>query len=60
MQKVETKKNVVVNSNFTPPHDMENERAVLGSILIRSDAIHDIIDVVKPESFYSPQNQMIF
>lgn len=52
--------NVGKGSHHVPPHDLENEKAVLGSILIRSDAIHDVIDVIKPESFYSPQNQVIY
>lgn len=47
-------------NSFVPPHNLEAEQAVLGSVLIRPDALHDIIDVIAPKSFYSPQHQVIF
>ena len=42
------------------PHSLEAEQAVLGSILIDSRCITDIVGVVKPEDFYQEQNREIF
>ena len=43
-----------------PPHDPAAEQAVLGSLLIDSDAIHDIRPFLKPEDFFSPEHQWIY
>ena len=42
------------------PHSLEAEQAVLGSILIDSSCVPDIIGIVKPEDFYMQQNREIF
>ncbi len=42
------------------PQAVELENAVLGALLIQSDAIFLIMDILKPESFYKPANQLIF
>ena len=42
------------------PQSLEAEQAVLGSILIDSRCITDIIGVVQPEDFYLQQNKEIF
>ncbi len=43
-----------------PPHSLEAEQAVLGSILIDSRCLNDIIGIVKPEDFYLQQNREIY
>jgi len=43
-----------------PPHSLEAEQAVLGSIMLRQEAIIDISDLIKAESFYSEKHRMIF
>ena len=43
-----------------PPQSLEAEQAVLGSILIDSRCITDVVGLVKPEDFYLPQNREIF
>ena len=43
-----------------PPHSVEAEQAVLGSILIDSRCVPDIIGTVRPEDFYLQQNREIF
>lgn len=43
-----------------PPQSLEAEQSVLGSILIDSRCITDIIGVVKPEDFYLQQNREIY
>ena len=42
------------------PQSLEAEQAVLGSILIDSRCITDVVGLVKPEDFYLKQNQEIF
>ena len=42
------------------PHDLDAEQSVLGSILIDSRCVADVISVVQPEDFYLQQNQEIF
>ena len=42
------------------PHSLEAEQAVLGSILIDSSCVPNIIGIVKPEDFYLQQNKEIF
>ena len=42
------------------PQSLEAEQAVLGSILIDSRCVADVIGVVKPEDFYLQQNREIY
>ena len=42
------------------PQSLEAEQAVLGSILIDSRCITDIIGILRPEDFYLQQNQEIY
>ena len=43
-----------------PPQSLEAEQAVLGSILIDSRCITEVVGVVKPEDFYLQQNREIY
>ena len=43
-----------------PPQSIHAEQALLGSILIRPECLHDIVDLVHQESFYLPKHQAIF
>ena len=43
-----------------PPHDIEAEQAVIGSMLTDKDAVADSIEVLKPEDFYRQDNQTIY
>jgi replicative DNA helicase len=43
-----------------PPHSIEAEKALLGSVMIRPEVMHDIIDLVNERSFYSNQNRAIW
>ncbi len=40
-----------------PPHDLEAEQAVIGSMLTDSDAIVSSIEILKPEDFYRADNK---
>ena len=42
------------------PYSLEAEQAVLGSILIDSRCVADVINVVAPDDFYLQQNREIF
>ena len=43
-----------------PPHDTELEDVVLGALMLEKDAYMNVCDLLVPESFYSPVNQMIY
>ncbi len=43
-----------------PPQNIEAEKALLGSIMIRGEVMHDIVDVVGEASFYSNQHKAIW
>ena len=46
--------------NHQPPHSLEAEQSVLGSILIDSQCVADVIGILKAEDFYLQQNQEIY
>jgi len=35
-----------------PPQEIESEKALLGSIMLKPDTLNEIIDIVSPDSFY--------
>ncbi len=43
-----------------PPHSLDAEKAVLGSVMLRKDALYDINDIITPESFYSEKHKLIY
>jgi len=48
-------------SNFrVPPSSDDAEKAVLGAILVRPEAIHDVTEYLVPEMFYSARHQNVF
>lgn len=50
-----------VNSGLRiPPHSLEAEMALLGSIMLRQDALYEVMDIVTVESFYFEKHRMIF
>ena len=46
--------------NRQPPQSLEAEQAVLGSILIDSRCVADVIGILRPEDFYLRQNREIY
>ena len=46
--------------NRQPPQSLEAEQSVLGSILIDSRCVADVIGILKPEDFWLPQNREIY
>lgn len=43
-----------------PPHSLEAEMALLGSIMLRPDSLYEVIDFVGPQSFYFEKHRTIF
>ena len=43
-----------------PPHDLDAEAAVLSAVLLDRDALDRVLEVLKPEHFYSEANARIF
>lgn len=42
------------------PQALEMEKAVLGALMIDKDAYLEVCDLLRPESFYEPRNQMVY
>ena len=42
------------------PHSLEAEQSALGSMLIDSDCVKDVMDKLQPDDFYIKQNREIF
>jgi len=43
-----------------PPQNIEAERALLGSIMLKPEVINDVLDKLTHECFYSEKNRIIF
>ena len=43
-----------------PPQDIDAEKAVLGSIMVREGAIHEVVDILDAHSFYFDKHAMIY
>src|SRR4051812_7025405 len=43
-----------------PPQNIEAEQAVLGAILLDNDVLHDVIPILKVDSFWRDDHQIIF
>ena len=43
-----------------PPQSMDSEKAILGSIMLRPGAIHEINDLIEPETFYASKHKEIY
>ena len=43
-----------------PPQSLESERALLGALLLKPDAIHDVLDLIHPDSFYAEKHRSYF
>lgn len=47
-------------SDRIPPQSLESERALLGALLLKPDAIHDVSDLIRANSFYAEKHRLIF
>lgn len=48
------------SAGLLPPQALDLEEAVLGALMIEKEAIHDVGEILKPESFYSDIHQIIY
>jgi replicative DNA helicase len=50
----------MASADRVPPQSLESERALLGALLLKPDAIHDVGDTISPDSFYAEKHRLIF
>ncbi len=50
----------IANRLRIPPQSLEAEMALLGSIMLRPEALFELSDTVSPDSFYSEKHRIIF
>lgn len=43
-----------------PPQSIEAEAALLGSIMLRSETMYEIMDIISKDSFYSDRHKLIY
>lgn len=43
-----------------PPHNLDAERALLGSIMLRGEVMFEVGDIVVPQTFYFEKHRLIF
>ncbi|MCD6261799.1 MAG: replicative DNA helicase [Deltaproteobacteria bacterium] len=51
---------VPANILKVPPHNTNAEKTILGGILMNTDAMSQVIDIISPEDFYSDAHSFIF
>ncbi|MEI6843040.1 MAG: replicative DNA helicase [bacterium] len=50
----------VKNRLRIPPQNLDAEMALLGSIMLRPEAMYEIIDIISVDSFYSEKHRIVF
>jgi replicative DNA helicase len=50
----------LADSERLPPHNIEAEEAVIGSLLVDPEAILKVFDYLKPEAFYRDENRWVY
>ncbi len=53
-------RDLVAEMGKLPPQALEMEEAVLGALMLEKDALTNVIDILKPESFYKDSHQKIY
>jgi replicative DNA helicase len=48
------------STNRVPPQNLDAERALLGALLLKPEALHDLGDLIGPDSFYAEKHRIIF
>lgn len=43
-----------------PPQNIDAERALLGSVMLKPEGMHEIVDVVSQHSFYAEKHRLIY
>ena len=42
------------------PYNMQAEQSVLGAVLLKPDVLTDLVEIIRPEMFYTRQNAQIY
>jgi replicative DNA helicase len=43
-----------------PPHNIESEKALLGSVMIKPESMNEVIDIISPYSFYAEKHRLVY
>jgi replicative DNA helicase len=43
-----------------PPQNLQAEQAILGSVLLRNEAIDEVLEILRDEDFYAEGHRIIF
>ena len=49
-----------MNQLKTPPHSLDAEKSVLGSVLLDPDGLIKVVDMLQPDDFYNPSHQIVY
>ncbi len=60
LQETSTSKGTRSKFLRTPPQHLDAERALLGALILKSEAMHDVSVTVYPESFYADKHREIY
>jgi replicative DNA helicase len=60
MTTVSERRSEQFTSGRVPPHSVESEESVLGSILLSSESANEVMDKLDADDFYLPAHQAIF
>ncbi len=52
--------NSAISGMRIPPQSLDAERALLGALMINAEAMYEVADIVRPDSFYAGQNRVVF
>lgn len=55
-----TQSNTGLEYGKVPPNAVELEEAVLGALMLEGEALNDVVEILKPDSFYRLEHQRIF
>ena len=50
----------LLNGGKLPPQAVDLEEAVLGALMLESDPVNDVIDILRPDAFYKDAHQRIY
>jgi len=54
------KEQLIASPLRVPPQDLGAESALLGAIMLKADAIYDVVETIHPDSFYAGKHKIIF
>ena len=43
-----------------PPQDIDSEKALLGSVMLKADSLFEIMDFINPDCFYAEKHRIVF